>query len=71
MEREGTVAAGDSFEFQSREPQGITIAEMNQLFVEEKYNSSLLEKAIGTPALPEDWRDYLAKRLPGTTTVER
>ena len=71
VEREGTVAAGDSFEFQSREPQAITIAEMNQLFVEEKYNRSLLDKAIGTPALPEDWRDYLTKRLPGTTMVER
>lgn len=46
--------------------QGATIAEMNRLFVEEKYNRPLLEKAIATPALPDDWREYLAKRLPAT-----
>lgn len=70
VEREGTVAAGDAFEFLSREPQAITIAEMNRLFSEDKYNRELLEKAIATPALPEDWRDYLAKRMPGATAVE-
>jgi MOSC domain-containing protein YiiM len=65
VEREGTVAAGDSFEFLSREPQAITVAEMNRLFVEEKYNADLLAKAIATPALPEDWRDYFVKREQG------
>jgi hypothetical protein len=43
---------------------------MNQLFVEEKYNRELLDKAMATPALPEDWRDYLRKRLLGNTRVE-
>ena len=70
VEQEGTVQAGDGFEFLSREPQGITIAEMNRLFVEDKYNRELLEKAIATPALPEDWRDYLRKRLEETAAVE-
>ncbi len=69
VEREGAVAAGDSFEFLSREPDGITIAEMNRLFSEDKYNRDLLEKAIATPALPEDWRDYLLKRMPGETAA--
>ncbi len=71
VEQEGTVEAGDTFEFLSREPQGVTITEMNHLFVEDKYNRELLERAIATPALPEDWRDYLAKRLPGTAAVEQ
>jgi MOSC domain-containing protein YiiM len=71
VEQEGTVEAGDTFEFLSREPQGVTITEMNHLFVEDKYNRELLERAIATPALPEDWRDYLAKRLPGTAAAER
>lgn len=70
VEQEGTVQAGDGFEFLSREPQGITIAEMNRLFVEDKYNRELLEKAIATPALPEDWRDYFMKRLQETAAVE-
>jgi len=70
VEQEGTVQAGDGFEFLSREPQGISIAEMNRLFVEDKYNRELLEKAIATPALPEDWRDYFMKRLQETAAVE-
>jgi MOSC domain-containing protein YiiM len=70
VERGGTVAAGDSFELLTRELKAITIAEMNRLFVEEKYNRDLLDKAIATPALPEDWLDYLKKRLGGMVTVE-
>ncbi len=62
VEREGTVQAGDAFEWLSREPHAITIAEMNSLFVADKYNIDLLKKAIATPALPEDWRDYFEKR---------
>jgi len=63
VEQEGTVAAEDSFELLTRNRDGITISEMNRLFVREKYNQSLLRKAIQTAALPEDWRDYFAERL--------
>ena len=70
VEQEGVVSPGDSFEFLSREPQAISIAEMNRLFVEDKYNARLLEKAIATPALPEDWRDYFRKRQSGVTPEE-
>ena len=70
VKREGTVSAGNTFEFLSQEPQAISIAEMNRLFVEEKYNRDLLDKSIATPALPEDWRDYFMKRLHGEATVE-
>jgi MOSC domain-containing protein YiiM len=66
VEQEGTVSAGNPFEFLSRAPEGITIAEMNRLYVEEKYSRELLDKAIATPALPEDWREYLKKRLDGS-----
>lgn len=70
VEQEGTVAAEDSFHFLTRELQAITISEMNQLFVQDKYNRDLLEKAIASTALPESWRDYFAKRLPGMASVE-
>ena len=69
VEQEGVVQAGDSFEILSRQSDAISIAEMNRLFVAEKYNRPLLEKAIATPALPEDWRDYLAERLPGANSA--
>jgi MOSC domain-containing protein YiiM len=68
VEQQGTVASGDSFEFAGREPHAISIAEMNRLFSEDRYNAELLEKAITTPDLPEDWRDYFRKRISGSPT---
>jgi len=70
VEQEGVVTAGDSFEVLSREPQAITIAEMNLLIAVDRYNRSLLDKALATPALPEHWRDYFAKRLAPAQTLE-
>lgn len=64
VEREGTVQAGDLFEVLSREASAITIAEMNYLFANDPYNPELLEKAIASAALPEDWRDHFQKRMP-------
>jgi len=66
VEQEGVVEAGNSFEFLSREPQAITISEINVLFAEDQYDRTLMERALATPALPEDWRDYLRKRLNGS-----
>jgi MOSC domain-containing protein YiiM len=63
VEQEGTVAAGDTIEVLTRERGGITISEMNRLFVREKYNQDLLYKAVHTAALPEGWREYFAERL--------
>ena len=66
VEREGVVTAGDSFEILSQEPVAITIAEMNHVFADDPYNRELLDKAIATPALPEDWRDHFEKRIRST-----
>ena len=63
VEQEGTVAAGDAIKLLTRERDGITISEMNRLFVREKYNLDLLRKAVHTAALPEDWREYFSERL--------
>jgi MOSC domain-containing protein YiiM len=65
VEEEGEVGAEDSFELISPNQDGITIDEMNRLFVREKYNRNLLQKAIATAALPEDWREYFLPRLNG------
>jgi MOSC domain-containing protein YiiM len=67
VEQEGTVVAGDSFTFLSRNPHGVTIAEMNRLLVREKYDRVLLERAIQTAALPENWRDQFSQRLEAAT----
>jgi len=66
VEEEGEVGQGDSFELISRNPDGITIAEMNQLFARDRYNRDLLQKAIATRELPESWRDYFLPRLDRT-----
>jgi MOSC domain-containing protein YiiM len=63
VEQEGEIGNGDSFELVSRNHDGITIAEVNRLFVRDKYNRHLLEKAIATAALPESWREYFLPRL--------
>ena len=65
VEQEGEVEVGDTFELVWREQQGITIAEMNELFLKDKYNRDLLQKAIATPALPDAWREYFVPRLQG------
>jgi MOSC domain-containing protein YiiM len=65
VEQEGEVEVGDALELVSRDHNGITIAEMNRLFAREKYNHDLLQKAIATAALPEDWREYFLPRLNG------
>jgi len=63
VEQEGEVEVGNNFELILRNHAGITIAEMNLLFYREKYNRDLLQKAVGTAALPEDWREYFLPRL--------
>jgi len=63
VEQEGLVEVGDAFELLDRNAGGITISEMNRLFVREKYNQELLQKGIHTAALPEDWREYFSERL--------
>lgn len=65
VEHEGEVGEGDAIEIVSRNRDGITIAEMNRLFVRDRYNLDLLHKAIATEALPESWRDYFLPRLKG------
>ena len=64
VEQEGTVEAGQPFEWMSREVDGITIAEMNHLFADDLYNQYLIDKALATAALPEDWKEHFRRRLP-------
>lgn len=71
VEQEGTVTAGDAFGFLGRANDAITIEEMNRLFARERYNRALLEKAIHSPSLPEEWREYLLPRLAPASVPQR
>ncbi len=70
VEKEGTVAAEDSFAFLTRNQDGITIAEMNRLLVRERYDPDLLHKAIETAALPEQWCESFSERLQRLTAAK-
>jgi MOSC domain-containing protein YiiM len=70
VEQEGSVAADDALQLLKRNHDGITISEINRLFVLEKYNQDLLRKAIHTAALPEDWREYFSERLERPTVAK-
>jgi MOSC domain-containing protein YiiM len=69
VEQEGTVESGDSFEFLSSAHEAVTIEEMNKLIATDRYNRTLLERAIATPALPEDWREHFSERLARTNSA--
>jgi MOSC domain-containing protein YiiM len=67
VEQEGEVGEGDSIESVTSNLDGISIAEMNQLLVRDRYNFDLLQKAIATAALPESWHQYFLPRLNDAT----
>ena len=71
VEQEGTVAAEDAFQILTREPEALSIEEMNQVLVRERYNRALLDKALATKALPDHWYTYFSERLAAAATSTR
>jgi MOSC domain-containing protein YiiM len=61
--REGEVAAGDSIKLVARDKNGITVAEIVNLYRADATNQAILRRVSDLPALPESWRDYFRKRL--------
>jgi MOSC domain-containing protein YiiM len=60
---EGEVGAGDPIAFTARDEHDVTVADITALYARDADNQGLLQRAVALPALPEDWRDYLRKRL--------
>ena len=61
--REGEVAGGDPIEFTGRQENGVTIADIVNLYTLDSENQELLRRATGLAALPDGWKDYFRKRL--------
>ena len=61
--QEGEAAAGDSIELVARDQNGITVAEIVNLYSADAANQDLLRRVSELSALPESWRDYFRKRL--------
>jgi MOSC domain-containing protein YiiM len=61
--KEGEVGAGDEFALVQKNPSGVRIVDVTRLYSSDKENVDLMRRAIATEALPDNWRDYLRKRI--------
>jgi len=61
--QEGQVGAGDSIEQLTSDENGVTIADIVQLYTADAANQDLLQRVSELAALPESWRGYFRKRL--------
>jgi MOSC domain-containing protein YiiM len=58
----GTLAAGERIEILSRDPNGVSVADV-ALTESDSANQRLLKRVIAAPALPESWKRHLRSRL--------
>jgi len=59
--REGRIEAGEPIELLDADPNHVTIAEMNRLFLGER-DDDALARALRVEALPEGWKVHLRRR---------
>ena len=60
---EGDVGAGDSVDSIVKAQDGLTVAEIVNLYTVDAKNQELLRRATQSSILPESWKDYFRKRL--------
>jgi len=60
---EGEVTPGDSVEVLVRDENGITVADIVDLYTADAAKQDLLQRVSELPTLPESWRAYFRKRL--------
>jgi MOSC domain-containing protein YiiM len=64
--REGQVGAGDLIKPVQRDPAAVRISDVTRLYVAKTYSradGALARRAISVAALPDSWKQHLAKRL--------
>lgn len=61
--REGEIGSGDRIELTSREPRGLSVANVVELYIRDSDSQEMLRLAVDSPALPEGWREYFRSRL--------
>jgi MOSC domain-containing protein YiiM len=59
---EGEVAAGDTVEIVHRDPEQVSVADINHLYYGTSHSTELLRRAVNLEPLPASWRDYLRER---------
>jgi MOSC domain-containing protein YiiM len=60
--QEGELAAGDALEIVTRDPHGVTVADV-ALSERDSLDQRLLKRMLAVPALPEGWKRHLRSRL--------
>jgi MOSC domain-containing protein YiiM len=66
--KEGEVAAGDAIKRVSRDPHGVTVADITGLYASKNRNLELLHRALNVEALPEGWRTHFQAHARVTAT---
>lgn len=61
--REGEVGTGDAIEHEDSGQDGVTIADIVNLYTSDSENQELLRRATEVPALPDGWKEHFRKRL--------
>lgn len=61
--KEGEVGANDPIEPIGQAGEGLTVAEVVNLYTADAENQELLRRATESSVLPESWKDYFRKRL--------
>jgi MOSC domain-containing protein YiiM len=61
--KEGEIGAGDSIELLKRDEEGVTVADIVNLYRRDATNQDLLRRVSELSSLPKSWRDYFRKRL--------
>jgi MOSC domain-containing protein YiiM len=60
--REGRVEAGDAVELLGRDPNLVTVADVNRLFLGER-DDDVLERALQVEALPDGWKTHFRRQF--------
>jgi MOSC domain-containing protein YiiM len=61
--KEGEVTAGNTIDLLKRDENGVTVADIVNLYGRDASNQDLLQRVSELPSLPQTWRDYFRKRL--------
>lgn len=65
--REGVVEAGDPIVALGRDPRGFKVTEIARLYLRDRDDIVGLKRAAELDVLPESWRQYFRRRLPGSS----
>jgi MOSC domain-containing protein YiiM len=60
---EGEVGAGDTIERIHRDPHDITVADIARLYLHERDNIVMMQRAIEHEGLPDGWRAYFQEQV--------